>query len=224
MSYQEFVEQCHNIRRTKKKSDDYIKRRSEEKLKKVDPVPVHGIKEPSLADKNFKLPKIPQKHEVSVPAVQLSIAEIIEETDHIIQAKLEQEQEEQPVEFEIDPSTIVPVLTLDELALANAEFALKQKVSIAPLIKLVQSSLDGKQVSIKLTKQQEELLGDIKISWQAHLRQYFKDNTITLQIVIDDHTETKRQAYTASEQFKEMMDSNDIFRTLVNTFKLKLKQ
>ncbi len=154
----------------------------------------------------------------------MSIAEIIEETDHIIQAKQEQEQEEQPIVFEIDPNTIVPVLTVDELALANAEFALKQKVSIAPLIKLVQFTLEGKLVNIKLTKQQEELIGEIKISWQAHLRQYFKDNGITIQIVIDDHTETKRQAYTASEQFKEMMDSNDTFRTLVNTFKLKLKQ
>jgi hypothetical protein len=92
------------------------------------------------------------------------------------------------------------------------------------LIKLLQPELDGKQVIVRLTKQQEEFIGDIKISWQAHLRTYFKDNGLTLQIKIDEVAETKKVAYTPSEQFREVMDSNDSFRKFVTTFKLKLKQ
>ena len=84
--------------------------------------------------------------------------------------------------------------------------------------------IDGKQIVVSLTKQQEEFIGDIKINWQAHLRDYFKDRSLILQIKIDEVAETKRVAYTPSEQFREMLDNNNDFRQLVNTFKLKLKQ
>lgn len=110
------------------------------------------------------------------------------------------------------------------MILANSKFAEKQKVSIISLIKLIVPKLDNKIVIIPLTRQQEEFIGDIKIEWQAFLRTYFKDRAITLQFMIDDKLETKKVAYTASEQFKEMMDSNDQFRKMVNMFKLKLKQ
>lgn len=182
-------------------------------------MPVHAIKEPTLADKSFSLPKIPQKHEVSIPPVQLSMAEIIEEVDHLIEAKQEEE-----IEIQIEPGAIIPVLSVEELIKCNAIFAEQQKVSIVSLIKLIQPVLNGHQVIIKLTKQQEEFIGDIKISWQAHLREYFKDRNLTLNIVIDEVSETKKVAYTPSEQFREMLDSNADFRKLVNTFKLKLKQ
>jgi len=155
--------------------------------------------------------------------VQLSMAEIIEEVDHQIESKQEAEREEQ-VEITIEPGAIIPVLSIEELVKCNALFAEQQKVSIVSLIKLLQPSLNGKQVIIKLTKQQEEFIGDIKISWQAHLRDYFKDRSLTLNIVIDEVSETKKVAYTPSEQFREMLDSNADFRKLVNTFKLKLKQ
>ena len=56
------------------------------------------------------------------------------------------------------------------------------------------------------------------------MRDYFKDRSLTLNIVIDEVSETKKVAYTPSEQFREMLDSNADFRKLVNTFKLKLKQ
>ncbi|MFM6984089.1 MAG: hypothetical protein ACKOXF_08145 [Chitinophagaceae bacterium] len=124
----------------------------------------------------------------------------------------------------IEPGSIIPVLSVEELVRCNAIFAEKQKVSIVSLIKLLQPSLEDKQVIIRLTKQQEEFIGDIKISWQAHLRDYFKDRSLTLQIRIDEVSETKKVAYTPSEQFREMMESNDSFRKFVNTFKLKLKQ
>lgn len=215
------VKQRHHFRGIKKKSDDFLKRRAEEKNKKADPLPVHAIKEPALADKSFQLPKIPQKHEVTIPPVQLSIAEIIEEVDHNLEIKLEEAKEEEIV---IEPGSIVPLLSVEELLKCNAIFAEKQKVSIVPLIKLLQPSLEGNQVIIRLTKQQEEFIGDIKISWQAHLREYFKDRSLTLQIRIDEVSETKKVAYTPSEQFREMLDSNDSFRKFVNTFKLKLKQ
>lgn len=158
---------------------------------------------------------------MSIPPVQLSIAEIIEEVDHDIQAKIEEAEIIEPI---IEEGGFIPILTTEELIKCNALFAEKQKVSIIPLIKLLQPVIDGKQIIVSLTKQQEEFIGDIKINWQAHLRDYFKDRSLILQIKIDEVAETKRVAYTPSEQFREMLDNNNDFRQLVNTFKLKLKQ
>lgn len=132
----------------------------------------------------------------------------------------EEEIELQPSE----PSRIYPVLTVDEVIKANAQFAEKQKVSLISLIKLLIPALDQKQVIITLTKQQEEFIGELKIEWQAFLRQYFNDRGITILIRIDEQAETKRQAYTPSEQFQEMLDDHENFRKLVQLFKLKLKQ
>ncbi len=132
----------------------------------------------------------------------------------------EEEIELQPSE----PSRIYPVLTVDEVIKANAQFAEKQKVSLISLIKLLIPALDQKQVVITLTKQQEEFIGELKIEWQAFLRQYFNDRGITILIRIDEQAETKRQAYTPSEQFQEMLDDHENFRKLVQLFKLKLKQ
>lgn len=223
MSYQKHTEQCHYFRRTKKKSDDFIKRRLEERNKKAPTLPVHAIKKPELADKSFALPKIPKKHDLVIPPVQLSIAEIVEEADKAILEK-EYEKEEEIELQPSEPSRIYPVLTVDEVIKANAQFAEKQKVSLISLIKLLIPALDQKQVIITLTKQQEEFIGELKIEWQAFLRQYFNDRGITILIRIDEQAETKRQAYTPSEQFQEMLDDHENFRKLVQLFKLKLKQ
>ncbi|MBL7837519.1 MAG: hypothetical protein JNM67_08385 [Bacteroidetes bacterium] len=107
---------------------------------------------------------------------------------------------------------------------ANAIFAEKQKVSLISLIKLLIPALEQKQIFLTLTKQQEEFIGELKIEWQAFLRQHFNDRAITLQFRIDEQAEARRQAYTPSEQFQEMMEENENFRKLVQMFKLKLKQ
>ncbi|MCC6818672.1 MAG: hypothetical protein IT245_07265 [Bacteroidia bacterium] len=118
----------------------------------------------------------------------------------------------------------IPILTIESLVTANSQFAEKQKVSLISLIKLLVPKLEQHLVIISLTKQQEEFIGELKIEWQAFLRQYFNDKSIVLQIQIDETVETKRQAYTPSEQFQEMLDSNENFRKFVQKFKLKLKQ
>lgn len=185
---------------------------------------MHGIKKPELADNNFKLPKIPKKHEVSVPPVQLSIAEIIEESDKTVSEKLEEVEITATENQDFEPKVLIPVLTIDEVKAANAQFADRQKVSLISLIKLLNPILDQYQVIITLTKQQEEFIGELKIEWQAFLRQYFNDKRITLHIRIDEAADTRRQAYTPSEQFQEMLDENENFRKFVQKFKLKLKQ
>lgn len=157
-----------------------------------------------------------------IPPVQLSIAEIVEDADKAIKEKALEEEAE--VETYHEPDKIIPVLTVDEIIKANAQFAEKQKVSLVSLIKILVPALEQKQVIITLTRQQEEFIGELKIEWQAFLRQYFGDRGITLQIKIDEQAETKRQAYTPSEQFQEMLDENENFKKLVQMFKLKLKQ
>ena len=157
-----------------------------------------------------------------IPPVQLSIAEIVEDADKAIKEKAIEEEAE--VETYHEPDKIIPVLTVDEIIKANAQFAEKQKVSLVSLIKILVPALEQKQVIITLTRQQEEFIGELKIEWQAFLRQYFVDRGITLQIKIDEQAETKRQAYTPSEQFQEMLDENENFKKLVQMFKLKLKQ
>lgn len=159
------------------------------------------------------------------PPIQLSIAEIVEEADHIAQEEKEKEADESTnlVQTEIT-GRIYPDFNVDNVIKSNAVFADKQKVSIISLIKLLIPVIESKQVIVTLTKQQEEFIGDVKIEWQAHLREYFNDRTITLLIRTDDNVETKRQAYTPSEQFREMMDENETFRKMVQKFKLKLKQ
>ena len=75
-----------------------------------------------------------------------------------------------------------------------------------------------------MTVQQEEFIGEVKIDWQAFLKKYFNDAEITLQFAIDETANTTRKAYTASEQFEETLNESEIFRAMVNKFKLKLKQ
>lgn len=155
----------------------------------------------------------------------MSIAEIVEEADHIAQEEKEKENDEDNIIIQPDLSgRIYPEFNVDNVIKSNAVFADKQKVSIISLIKLLIPVIDNKQVIITLTKQQEEFIGDVKIEWQAHLREYFNDRSITLFIHTDDNVETKRKAYTPSEQFREMMDENEMFRKMVQKFKLKLKQ
>lgn len=77
---------------------------------------------------------------------------------------------------------------------------------------------------VTLSKQQEELIGEIKIDWQAFLKSYFNDYDITLVYQIDENAATERKAYTPSEQFEEMLSGHELFRQMVNRFKLKLKQ
>lgn len=128
------------------------------------------------------------------------------------------------MEQELVHSLIAPPLNKAEISKAFSLFADKQKVSIVSLIKILIPELQDKVISVTMTRQQEEFIGEVKIEWQAFLRQYFKDNEITIQFVIDDKANTQRRAYTASEQFEEMLNSNELFKKMVNQFKLKLKQ
>lgn len=184
-------------------------------------LPVHAIKEPELADKSFKLPKIPRKTE-ALP-VQLSMAEIVEEADKFAEA-IQQNVIDLNPELEKPITSIQVELNTDSIKKAMEMFASKQKVSLVPLIKLLIPEISNKQISLTMTKQQEEFIGGLKVEWQAFLKQYFNDNDITLNFIIDEKAITTRQAYTSSEQFEEMLAEYELFRKMVNQFKLKLKQ
>ena len=84
--------------------------------------------------------------------------------------------------------------------------------------------IKDKQVIVTMTVQQEEFIGEVKIDWQAFLKKYFNDHEISLQFAIDETANTTRKAYTASEQYEETLNESEIFRAMVNKFKLKLKQ
>lgn len=185
-------------------------------------MPKHAIKPPELADKSFVLPKIPLKTAITnVPPIQLAMAEIIEASDKEHE-KLPELEDESMVSREPE-IRLGPELNFENAGKAFAIFADKQKVSIISLIKLLIPAIEGHTVTVTMTRQQEEFIGDIKIQWQAFLRDYFKLNTIVLQIKIDEKADTHRKAYTQAEQFQEMLEENEVFRQLVNKLKLKLK-
>jgi hypothetical protein len=222
LSYSQFSEYWDNIRRNKKKSDEYLISRENSKHKKSDPLPVHAIRQSDLADDSFTLPKIPKK--TVVPPVQLSMAEIVEESDK----KLDLEEDDSIVELKDETYKIADNLALRALDIENVSkafelFAVKQKVSIISLIKMLIPEIKGNQISVTMTKQQEEFIGDIKISWQAFLKSYFKNPEITFNIEIDKQANTKIKAYTAGEQYEELLNENPLFKKMVNQFKLKLK-
>jgi len=149
------------------------------------------------------------------------MAEIIEDAD---KAHIEITEPENEILLSNEPHIhIGPEFNLENTGKAFAIFADKQKVSIISLIKLLIPAIEGHIVTVTMTRQQEEFIGDIKIQWQAFLRDHFKNNSITLQIRIDEQADTHRKAYTQTEQFQEMLDENEIFRQFVNRLKLKLK-
>ncbi len=149
------------------------------------------------------------------------MAEIVEEADE--EYKKLQEQEDEETQATQPISQTGPDLNSENTLKAFAQFAGTQKVSVISLIKLLIPTIEGQTVIVTMTRQQEEFIGDIKIQWQAFLREYFCDPSIVLQIRIDEKADTKRQAYTPSEQFKEMLDTSETFRQFVNRLKLKLK-
>lgn len=154
------------------------------------------------------------------------MAEIVEQADleaHAIEEELADDTDK-AAEEEIQAGIINVELNRDNLVKAFSLFAGKQKVSLVSLIRLLIPEVNGDQVSVTMTRQQEEFIGEIKIDWQAYLKQYFNNPAITLQFIIDETANTKRQAYTASEQFDEMLNEHELFRKMVNQFKLKLKQ
>jgi hypothetical protein len=176
-----------------------------------------------LADKTLSFPKIPKKNSNVGPTIQISSAEILEKEEDIPTKELEA-QIEQVIEKISDEVIISPELNQENMLKAFALFAVKQKVSIVSLIKLLIPEIKEKQVIVTMTVQQEEFIGEVKIDWQAFLKKYFNDPGITLQFAIDETANTTRKAYTASEQYEETLNESEIFRTMVNKFKLKLKQ
>ncbi len=184
-------------------------------------LPVHAIKPPELAEKTLSFPKIPKKG-VGIP-IQISSAEILEKEEDIPIKEIEAKIEE-VIETITDEVIIAPELNQENVVKAFALFAVKQKVSIVSLIKLLIPEIKGKQVVVTMTVQQEEFIGEVKIDWQAFLKKYFNDAEITLQFAIDETANTTRKAYTASEQYEETLNESEIFRAMVNKFKLKLKQ
>lgn len=177
---------------------------------------MHGIKPSELADPGYILPKIPKKENVPL---QVSMAEIIEESDQISAIKNHGAEELQ--ESGQNQTLETPDFNLENIKKSFAIFAEKQKVSLISLIKLLIPELDEKEIIITLTRQQEEYIGNLKIEWQAWLRDWFSDPSITLQIKIDDSAHTARKAYTPKEQFDELMAENEHFRKMVRLFNLK---
>ena len=173
-----------------------------------------------MADKSLSFPKIPKKN-TGIP-IQISSAEILEKEEDIPLINLEETIES--IVEEISEVVVAPELNTENVSKAFVMFAVKQKVSIVSLIKLLIPEIKGKQVLVTMTVQQEEFIGEVKIDWQAFLKKYFNDSSITLQFAIDETANTTRKAYTASEQFEETMNEHEIFRSMVNKFKLKLKQ
>lgn len=173
-----------------------------------------------MADKSLSFPKIPKKN--SGPPIQISSAEILEKKEDI-PIEIRDDQIKPAIE-QTDSVVIAPELNIENASKAFSLFASKQKVSVVSLIKLLIPKIQDKQITVTLTLQQEEFIGDIKIDWQAFLKRYFNDQDITLTFAIDETADTKRKAYTAGEQYEETINNNEIFKTMVNKFKLKLKQ
>ena len=167
------------------------------------------------------MPKIP-KRQTGQP-IQIQSAEILESSEDIPEV-LQVDQVLPELLTKIDPETTVALpLSIESLKQAFSEFASKQKLSLVALIKLLEPSLNGNEIIIKMSKQQEELIGETKIEWQAYIRQYFKHNQLQLLFQIDESQELTAMAYTPSEQYTELANESDAFRDLVNQFKLKIK-
>jgi len=217
LSYQKYAEFGTHFRRNKKKSDDYLKKRLQHKPTAEEKLPVHAIRESVYADKDLKLPRLGKKGSNPPPnqAInQLSMAEIVEQSD--IKPDIDEDLSEEKVQD-------TPEFNLKNIKKINQLFASQVKVSVAPLIKMADMEISGMEIKVKLTEQQDSLLGELKIDWQTYLRNSFKDKNVKLNIIIHENQAIQRQAYTASEQFTELMNENEEFRNLVQTLKLRLK-
>ena len=142
------------------------------------------------------------------------MAEIVEQSD--IKPDIDEDLSEEKVQD-------TPEFNLKNIKKINQLFASQVKVSVAPLIKMADMEISGMEIKVKLTEQQDSLLGELKIDWQTYLRNSFKDKNVKLNIIIHENQAIQRQAYTASEQFTELMNENEEFRNLVQTLKLRLK-
>ena len=188
-------------------------------MPKTPVLPVHAIKPPELASQDLKLPKIPKKQ--TGPAIQIQSAEILETKEQIPEV-LQIESVIASPETIVVSDNAIP-LSIEALKQAFAEFAAKQKLSLVALIKLLEPTFIDLDVFVKMSKQQEELIGETKVEWQAYLRQYFRQNNLQLQIKIDDSVVMQTLAYTPSEQYTELANESEAFRDLVNQLKLKIK-
>ena len=167
------------------------------------------------------MPKIP-KRQTGQP-IQIQSAEILEASEDIPEV-LQVEQVIPDLVTKLEPETTPAIpLNIESLKQAFSDFAAKQKLSLVALIKLLDPIIQGQDIVVKMSKQQEELIGETKIEWQAYIRQYFRQNQLQLLFQIDETQELTTIAYTPSEQYVELANESDAFRDLVNQFKLKIK-
>ena len=167
------------------------------------------------------MPKIP-KRQTGQP-IQIQSAEILEASEDIPEV-LQVEQVIPDLVTKLEPETTPAIpLNIESLKQAFSDFAAKQKLSLVALIKLLDPIIQGQDIVVKMSKQQEELIGETKIEWQAYIRQYFRQNQLQLLFQIDETQELTAMAYTPSEQYAELANESDAFRDLVNQFKLKIK-
>lgn len=181
--------------------------------------PKHGLFESELANSEFKLPKIPSKSTLvkTDVAKQISILEIAKDDETVIKIN------EDLIKQSLPPMHQLQALNEANLIVANQSFGKTKPIALSSLLKILNYELDGDTINVKLTKQQIEKIGDHKIDWQIYLRQYFQINTITINFIEDNTIEAPKIAYTAAEQFKEMLEVNENVNELVKAFNLKIK-
>lgn len=172
-------------------------------------LPKHRVQEPEFADPNFTLPKIPKKDQIIKP----QIVQVEEQASSY-------NKEETPIESSANETVIE--FKYDNIKLGIIEFAKTISISLAALIKVLTFDFEGFTINIRATQQQIDAIGDNKIDWQRFMRQYFKNNQIIINLVLDDEVVLEKKAYTQSEQLEEMLQENDNLKYLVNKLKLKI--
>ncbi len=160
----------------------------------------------------------------------MGIAEIVEESDHIIQEKIQDIadiEEEKAIDSQMvkEPEVKETGIPINEKAAkeAFAAFAQNQTPSMAALIKMFSPKTVGDEIIVTMHKANMNLTEPIKISWQLFLRDYFNSNKLVLNLVEDDSVIEQTVAYTQREQLEELAKNNPLMRDLIKKLNLKLK-
>ncbi len=161
---------------------------------------------------------------VPPPAVQIGIAEIIEQSDANVLEKIEATKEASVQNSNIvsEPTTKVEFNDQNLKAAIHA-FAATVPPSTSALVKMFNLKINIYDVNVAMHKSNINLIEPIKIEWQRFLRDYFGNREITLVITEDNTVIQQTKAYTQKEQLDEIIKENPLALDLLKKLNLKLK-
>ncbi len=164
---------------------------------------------------------MPKKEDVVAPNIkanQLSMAEIIYPEEKELKELIDN-----ALNLEENSLKVMPELSQITIQESFKDFAAKQsKPSLKSLLGMLEPILEGeKLINLKINSQQDELIEGIKVDLKNFVKQYFSDKDINIQIEIDNSVEFKKFAYTDKEKLQELMEENEMVKTLVERLKLK---